>query len=148
MGHYRSEMHVPKYQEEYLEKIKRARELFGFLEFDVEHKHLFTCCHCGCVILLLKVHIQTCPGLSNDARVDFFNAVEQTKFTIMTSLQSNPEIERSKLLQDCINLQRTAFEFSLALKYWQAMSLVYCVSNISAYKDIIVKLNQPSQKEV
>ncbi len=122
MGHYYSEMHVPTPQETYLEKVKQARLELGFKDYDIDYRHWFVCGHCGCMVLLLRTHLQNCQSISKKKRLRFFNSIEAAKYQIIASLATkvatnmeSDELSRSSLLDECTQAGICALAFDMAI---------------------------------
>ncbi len=126
MGHSYSEMHVTTPHEEYQEKVRLAREQFGFTNYDVDYRHWFVCRHCSCMILQLLVHIPNCVAIDQTAKDNFINMLEAAKYQIIASLckqaceaetepETNPWLGRKELLDICIDAEITAFAFDIVM---------------------------------
>jgi len=156
MGHYYSEMHVTTPHEEYLEKAKRAREILGFFDFEINFKRWFVCHHCSCMILSVTGHIPHCNALDSDTKNTFADQVEAAKYQIVASLahqavesESGPRLERLKLLAECADVGLDAFVFDIALKQLETDREICryidpsMILEIRQYRDEVYELAMP-----
>ncbi len=164
MGHSYSEMHVTTPHEEYQEKVRQARERFGFTNYDVEYRHWFVCRHCSCMILHPIVHIPHCVAIDQIVKDSFADTVEAAKYQIIASLskqaseaevepETNPWLSRKELLGLCIEAEISAFAFDIAIQQLESAKEI-CQHHVAhnygwelQYADRLFILAEPKEKQ-